>query len=200
MKSLVRKTSPWSTWGGWRLACCFCLWTSLVQAEEAPADSLLQLQSKAVDAEIAATASDTSARSVDSLPASDEILDAGEATESFFSIMVKLGLALGLVVLLAWGAVWLLRRSALGQQLGATGQVVEVVERTFLGPKKAIYLVDIGGRVLALGVTEENISLLSEWPEGELELKPIKSSAPSFATHFKNVLRASGNTGNAREV
>jgi|GEM_PF-1645806 len=215
MKAQVEKTGPRPGWVGWRLVCFFLIWTNLVQAQEASTPSASQAgleatgeasapSAEAIPSTAGETIADTSATSalgVDtpSTFATEIPLDTS-TSDSFFSIMMKLGLGLGLVVLLAWGAVWLLRRSSLGQQLGGAGQVIRVVERSFLGPKKAIYLVEIGGRILALGVTEENISPLTEWQEGELELKPLQPPAQSFATHFKSVLGQVGNSTKAREA
>ena len=102
--------------------------------------------------------------------------------------MVKLGLGLGLVILLAWGTVFLLRKSAFGQQFGVSGNHIRVVERFYLGPKKAIYLVEIGGRPLALGITDAAITSLTEWQPGELDLPPRPTSSASFATQFRNLL------------
>ncbi len=107
--------------------------------------------------------------------------------ESLWLLMVKLGLSLVLVVCLAFGAMWILRRTSVGQQMGAGGGTVSVIERTFLAPKKFIYLVDIGGRTLALGVTDEQIIALGEWQEGELSI--VKPQQPNdLATTFKTLL------------
>ena len=108
---------------------------------------------------------------------------------SYWGVATKLGLGLGLVVLLAWGAVFLLRKSSIGQQFGGIGKTIRIAERTYLSPKKAIYLVEIGDRTLALGVTEENISTLSEWQAGELELVASPAPGGAFATQFKNLLK-----------
>ena len=108
---------------------------------------------------------------------------------SYWEVASKLGMGLGLVVVLAWGAVFLLRKSGVGQQFGRIGKTVRIAERTYLSPKKAIYLVEIGDRTLALGVTEENISTLSEWQAGELELVASPVPGGAFATQFKNLLK-----------
>ena len=116
-------------------------------------------------------------------------LNAEPVGESYFGIMAKLGLGLGLVILLVWGAVWLLRQSSLGRQFGSMDGAIRVVERAFLGPKKAIYLVEIGDRILALGVSEENIALLAEWPAGELALATSEPrSSRAFTSPFKTLL------------
>lgn len=106
----------------------------------------------------------------------------------YLAMMVKLGLGLALVILLAWGSVFLLRKSAFGQQFGGAGNSIRVVERFYLGPKKAIYLVEIGGRPLALGVTEAAITPLTQWQAGELDLTPRTTSSPSFAAQFRSLL------------
>ncbi|MBI2506087.1 MAG: flagellar biosynthetic protein FliO [Candidatus Latescibacteria bacterium] len=106
----------------------------------------------------------------------------------YLAMMVKLGLGLALVILLAWGAVFLLRKSAFGKQFGGTGSNIRVVERFYLGPKRAIYLVEIGGRPLALGVTEAAITPLTQWQPGELDLSPRPASSSSFAAQFRNLI------------
>ena len=110
---------------------------------------------------------------------------------SLMTMLSKLGLGLGVVVLLAWGVVALLKKSALGQQFGSVDGVIQVVGRNYLAPKKAIYLVHIGDRVLALGVTDAQIGLLSEWPAGEIDLNIDKTST-SFAGHMKSMVAGLG--------
>jgi flagellar biosynthetic protein FliO len=106
----------------------------------------------------------------------------------YLAMMVKLGLGLALVILLAWGSVFLLRKSALGKQFGGTSRSIRVVERFYLGPKKAIYLVEVGGRPLALGVTDAAITPLTQWQPGELDLSPPPASPSSFAAQFRDLL------------
>lgn len=107
---------------------------------------------------------------------------------SLFPLLAKVSLGLGFVVLLAWGTVYLLRRSALGQGLSSPGSAVRVIDRNWLGPKKAIYLVDIAGRTLALGVTEESISVLSCWEDGQIQIAPRSQGPGAFATQFRALL------------
>ncbi len=123
----------------------------------------------------------------------------GDGEISYPALMLKLGLGLGLVVLLAWGTVFLLRKSAFGKQLGGLGQAIRVVERLYLGPKKAIYLVQIGGHTLALGVTEASISPLAQWSSGELDLPPRPSPPDSFATQLRSLLGQKQPGGSAQE-
>ena len=117
----------------------------------------------------------------------------GSASEPYFAILTKMGLGLGLVIGLVLVTVWLLRKSALGQKMGGAGGSIRVLERSFLAPKKAIYLVEIGNRTLALGVTEEHVGKLSEWAKGELDLQSTMTQpAGSFAAHLRKMVGRSG--------
>ena len=84
----------------------------------------------------------------------DLLANAPEDGMTYWGVASKLGLGLALVILLAWGAVYLLRPSTVGQQCSGVGKTIRIAERTYLSPKKAIYLVEIGDRTLALGVTD----------------------------------------------
>ena len=109
-----------------------------------------------------------------------------EGDGDIWSISMRLGFGLALVVLLAWGAAHLLRKSTLGKQLGADNSLIRVAERAYLGPKKAVFLVEIGGRALCTrrvtddrstrrygrsdlkNYADENVSV-DEWTAGELD-------------------------------
>ena len=117
-----------------------------------------------------------------------QVSSGAEGDGDIWSISMRLGFGLALVVLLAWGAAHLLRKSTLGKQLGADNTLIRVAERAYLGPKKAVFLVEIGGQALALGVTDDRITTLAEWTAGELDLTPKPSMPSPFASQLKNVL------------
>lgn len=133
----------------------------------------------------------------------DELLWTENLTEeagelALLPLIFKVSFGLGLVVLLAWGSVYLLRRTTLGQGMASSTSAVRVLDRNWLGPKKAIYLVDISGRTLALGVTEEHISVLSTWEAGQIELSRPEPRQGSFANQFKAMLHRRGDDVVAR--
>ena len=85
-------------------------------------------------------------------------------------------LALGVVCLLAfvllrWGAKWL-------YGAGRSGQRMRLVERLPLEPRRALYLVEVAGRRLVLGSSENGVTLLVELePETvEKEASPTKTN------------------------
>ncbi|MGY8825772.1 MAG: FliO/MopB family protein [Candidatus Latescibacterota bacterium] len=132
--------------------------------------------------DVSPTADSTSAPLSFTLGAEEDV------EESIWGIAMRLGFGLSLVVLLAWATAFLVKKSTLGRQLGTDSGSIRVVERAYLGPKKAVILVEIGGRALALGVTETSIATLSEWEAGEIEFKPRATTPSPFAAQLKNIL------------
>jgi len=116
-------------------------------------------------------------------------LSLGSGTEgSYPFIMLRLGLGLGLVVFLAWGTLYLLRRTRLGRQYGVDGSAaMRMLDRLYLGPRKQICLVRIGDRTVAVGVCEQQITALAEWGPGELSLPP-EETRESFAGQLRRLM------------
>ena len=82
---------------------------------------------------------------------------------SVIGAMVKMISALALVIALVYGALYMLRR-LMGRRLKGSGGTasLEVLETTFVGPHKAISLVRIGQRSVLVGVTDQQITTLTE--------------------------------------
>ena len=74
---------------------------------------------------------------------------------------LRLGLSLGLVLLLCWGGTVLGRRFLMKAPAGGGGRLMQVLGHQYLGMKRTITMVKIPGAVLVLGVTADRIQLLS---------------------------------------
>ncbi len=77
-------------------------------------------------------------------------------------------LALGFVLALAWGAIWLLKKVQ-DRQMGVKGgvderDVIHFVRSLPLGQRERVTLIELDGERLLLGVTAGGISLLARWP------------------------------------
>lgn len=125
---------------------------------------------------------------VDPYPSDYVESDSGDI--SMASVILKLGLGLGVVVLLVWGSVAVLRKSSIGKQFSANTGRIRVIERSYLGPKKSICLVRIGKRALALGVTEGSITTLAELDDEDLPavVVPTGVDGTSFVAQFRSLL------------
>jgi flagellar protein FliO/FliZ len=72
-------------------------------------------------------------------------------------MITTLSLVLGLIFLLFFGfKKYVLKNTAFGG-----GKLVQVLSTNFLAPKKNIALVEVAGEILVLGVSDQNISLLT---------------------------------------
>lgn len=73
-------------------------------------------------------------------------------------MLTALGVVLGGILLVYYFAKRILKR-----QVGnSKGKMIRVLESSYIGVKKNISLVEIPGAILVLGITNDNISLLSK--------------------------------------
>jgi flagellar biogenesis protein FliO len=86
-------------------------------------------------------------------------------------MLTTLSLVLGLIFLLFFGfKKYVLKNTAFGG-----GKLVNVLSTSFIAPKKNIALVEIAGEILVLGVSDQNISLLTNIREPR-RVEEIKSA------------------------
>jgi flagellar biogenesis protein FliO len=65
-----------------------------------------------------------------------------------------------------------------------------VLQRKYIAPKKAIYVVTVGNRAMVVGVTDTQISHLADLTEDEIE--SIKATEPQKPRQFRDHLLAFG--------
>jgi flagellar protein FliO/FliZ len=87
---------------------------------------------------------------------------------SFFSALLAVILSLALVLGLAWGAIWLLKKVQ-DRQLGiGSGDIdrngIRFLRALPLGQRERVALIEMEGERLLIGVTTGGISLLARWP------------------------------------
>jgi flagellar biosynthetic protein FliO len=85
--------------------------------------------------------------------------------ELFFKMMLSVLLVVGLAV----GALYLSKK-LLPNITKACGKEIRVVETTYLGPRKALHLVEIGNQRLLIGSTNESIATLAHLEDAWLDL------------------------------
>ncbi len=82
---------------------------------------------------------------------------------SLIGLLFRVAFSLAFIVLLIWGAVWVMRRfSGGGIRSAGNDALVDVLGRTYIAPKKAVYILRVGDRALAVGVTESTMTPLAE--------------------------------------
>ena len=115
-----------------------------------------------------------------------EPLHPGGPVDSYGAIL-RIVLSLVAVLALIWAASYFLRKVS---PKGARNSAIQVLERSYIAPKKAIYLVQIGSRTLAVGVTDNGMSSLAELDPEEFVLpSPAETNGRAQTTPFLGLLK-----------
>ena len=105
-------------------------------------------------------------------------------TDSVLPSLTKIGLSLLLVIVVIYGTVFLMRKLS-GNRLAGAGskKSVQLIEQTYLAPKKSICLVKLADRAVLLGMTDTQINFLTEieWDAMPQEVhKKVEAQAIGF--------------------
>src|SRR5436190_22750799 len=81
--------------------------------------------------------------------------------------------SLGVVCLVAWGALRLLAGRGIGRGGGLAGGAVRVLARCPLEPRRSVYVIEAAGRCLLVGVGDGPMTVLAE-----LDADKLPAAAP----------------------
>ena len=120
----------------------------------------------------------------------DQIVPGQSVGGMIFKTIISLIFVLALMLLAVFGLKWLHNRTS---NSGDVTKQLKIYGSISLGPKKSLCLVQVINRFLVLGVTDTNVSLLSEITD-EIEIKSllqnseqkIKGSPITFKEHLLN--------------
>lgn len=103
-------------------------------------------------------------------------------------LVLALGVTIGLAVLTIWGLKWVWENKGLAQA-GEEGKPIRVFHTTYLAPRISIQLVEIGSKVLVLGVGHEEIRCLDVIKDPG-EIADLKENAPTaFPQTLQKILK-----------
>ncbi len=103
-----------------------------------------------------------------------------------FQMLTALGIVLGGLLLIFYFMKRYLKRD-IG---GSSGQLIQVIASQYIGVKKSIALVKVPGTILVIGVSNDNISMLTKI-EDKANIEAIQQEAsgmtPSFSDHLQRL-------------
>lgn len=110
-------------------------------------------------------------------------------------VVWDMGTKTALVLLLMYGVLLLIKRFS-GQKLSRRpGARIELLSTAALGPGRSVHLLTAGGKVLLIGATGQQVSLLAELDptaveadEAEVVSEPWSASIPGVVTGFSESL------------
>ena len=110
----------------------------------------------------------------------------------FITTAIKMFSALLLVLGVFLGTFYLLRRVMKRDVANPGKKNIRIIDRNYIGVKKSVALVEVPGKVLVLGVTNDHISLLTQIddPTSLEQLKGVDRAGDhtSFSSHFNRLL------------
>ena len=115
---------------------------------------------------------------------------APSVTEMVMPSIGRIVLSLGIIILVIYATVFLLRKLSGGKVSGGRGKTIQVIEQTYLAPKKSVCLVKMADRAVLIGVTDTTISLLTELDWDALPHETASKANPPQAG-FQGVLAES---------
>ena len=101
-----------------------------------------------------------------------KLIKPGSLVESGFKMVMTLSLVLGFIFLLFFGFKKYVLKNTV---FGGGEKLIQVVSTNYLAPKKNISLVEVAGEILVLGISDQNISLLTTIREPE-RIEVIKNA------------------------
>ncbi len=121
---------------------------------------------------------------------------------SFWPYVIKASVFLTLVLILFYGIVYLARKGVLKKgklNLFNNGKIIEVINTSYLGPKRNLMLVRVHRQVFLISSTEKGVNLLSEIKDvsGLLKEGELQVSGTNFD---KNLREAKDKKFNLKEV
>jgi flagellar biosynthetic protein FliO len=91
--------------------------------------------------------------------------------------LARIIVALLVIVVVIYATVFLLRRLSGNRLSGGRGKTIQVIEQTYLAPKKSVCLLKLADRAVLIGITDTSISTLTEMEWDSLPPDVIKKLA-----------------------
>ncbi|MBU0908374.1 MAG: flagellar biosynthetic protein FliO [Proteobacteria bacterium] len=124
----------------------------------------------------------------------DPVLDIAQTTSLALTIMKVTGaliLTVGIMLLLA---VWF-RKLGLSRAGLRQGRLISIIDTKMIAPKKYVAVVQVADQTLALGITDQQITMLTKLETGATQVHESQEESPqqtSFATLLSKVVKRGG--------
>lgn len=103
------------------------------------------------------------------------------ADGSFLGLLLRVALYLALVLGLLFATAWLVKRILPARARAGGTQAIQLLARSALSARHEVYLVQVGNRVLVLGVTSDRMATLDVISDPEEVAAVLKQAGPAAA-------------------
>lgn len=159
----------------------------LITSNRPASSGILYAQPESQTAVSTDTAKVASTTSTTTAPAYQPMISASTATSS----IIKMITALAVVVVCIYVGIWLLKKlTSRRYSSGRKAFMLEVLETAYIDPKKSLSLVRVADRSVLIGVTDNQISVLTELDteltKAAMEAASKGTQGESFSTMLKS--------------
>ncbi|MBU4263654.1 MAG: flagellar biosynthetic protein FliO [Proteobacteria bacterium] len=116
----------------------------------------------------------------------DPVLDLAQTTSLALTIMKVMGsliLTVGIMLLLA---IWF-RKLGLSRAGLQQGRLISIIDTKMIAPKKYVAVVQVADQTLALGITDQQITILTKLERGATQIQESQEESPQ-QTSFASLL------------
>lgn len=135
-------------------------------------------------------------REWEKLSVNTESEESPDANSSLLKALMQLVIALFVIVIVIVAVIWIMRVLLFRRGM-LKPEVLKILGQTHLSPKQSIFLVEMPGRILIIGATQNNISLLTEVKDEET-IETIKERVPSGT--FSSMLKKESSDYEAERI
>ncbi len=114
----------------------------------------------------------------------DPVIDFAGTTSTVLTLLKVFGALLLVVGLMALLAIWV-KKLGLSQSGVHQGNLIEVLDTKMIAPKKYVTVVKVADKALALGITDQHISMLTTLEESDI---PSPNNKPPAKAPFSSLL------------
>jgi flagellar protein FliO/FliZ len=119
-------------------------------------------------------------------PVTPTTVGAGSATLSIIKMLAALAVVIGCIYV----AIFLLKKlMARRQQAGSADRILQILETAWIDPKKSLSLVRVADKAVLIGVTDNQISVLTELDPEKTQLLTT-AAATAERANFSGFLKA----------
>lgn len=97
-------------------------------------------------------------------------------TESVLPSLTRIAISLVVIIGIIYLTVFLLRKLSGNRLGGSKGTAIQIIEQTYLAPKKSVCLLKLADRAVLVGITDTSINLLTELDWDSLPQEAIGKS------------------------
>ncbi|MEE2754422.1 MAG: flagellar biosynthetic protein FliO [Candidatus Latescibacterota bacterium] len=164
--------------------------TALHVADTTPTDSNVEPDAKSPQSGSTKTETPRDQRTSSPINASTIPIPIDSNLPDTTNLVAQTGLSLLAVIFLIWAVVQILKKFSPGAVVSSKNSHIRVLDRAHIAPKKSIYVVQIGDKALALGISDQQMTPLTDLDLEDTLARYAETTSIPVTQRFSDVMQA----------